>query len=164
MVAKETLTIDDLRKVFCYCPETGEIRYRTNVGTKVKAGDLAGYLNHGYVRIKHKGVSLGAHRLAWALLYGDWPKGSIDHINGDPADNRIVNLRDVDHRTNMENKHKPLSNNRIGVLGVRRQGSGFHARIRVDGKEISLGTHPTADAAHAAYLNAKRKMHKGCAI
>lgn len=41
---------------------------------------------------------LGAHwrcdRIAWALFYGEWPKGRVAHLNGDLADDRILNLVD----------------------------------------------------------------------
>lgn len=42
--------------------------------------------------------------MAWLLGTGAWPKHYIDHINGDPADNRLTNLRDVTHQVNMRNQ------------------------------------------------------------
>jgi len=61
---------------------------------------------------------LKAHRVAWAIVYGAWPEGVIDHINGDPSDNRIANLRDVTHAVNMRNS-APRSDNKSGYAGVR---------------------------------------------
>ncbi len=60
---------------------------------------------------------LKAHRVAWVVYYGKWPKGQIDHINGDRADNRIGNLRDVNSSKNSRNS-KMKSNNTSGHNGI----------------------------------------------
>ncbi|ARC38619.1 HNH endonuclease [Paracoccus yeei] len=58
-----------------------------------------------------------AHRVVWAMKYGEWPKDQIDHINGNRSDNRISNLRDVPNIENGKNLGLP-SNNTSGVRGV----------------------------------------------
>jgi hypothetical protein len=62
-------------------------------------------------------VRVVAHRVAWLLHYGEWPKGDIDHINGTKTDNRIANLRDVTHEENLHNSPR-RSTNKSGVTGV----------------------------------------------
>lgn len=59
-----------------------------------------------------------AHRVAWILATGDWPKNHIDHINGNPADNRIENLRDVARSENMRNTklHRRNTSGHSGVV------------------------------------------------
>jgi len=47
-----------------------------------------------------------AHRLAWFLVYGRNPKGEIDHINGNPSDNRICNLRECTRSQNVMNTRR----------------------------------------------------------
>lgn len=44
------------------------------------------------------------HRLIWFIVYGEWPKQQIDHIDGNPSNNSILNLRDVSHTDNMNNR------------------------------------------------------------
>lgn len=87
------------------------------------------------------GESLYAHRVAWALHHGEWPSGEIDHINGNRSDNRISNLRDVDHQTNMQNKAVYRTNS-SGCHGVSRKRSTgrWQAAVTVDGKRIHLGS------------------------
>lgn len=71
----------------------------------------------GYIMVCLSGGQMFAHRIVWAWHHGEWPKGSIDHINGDGRDNRIENLRDVDQFVNMRNCRRKR-NNKSGVTGV----------------------------------------------
>jgi hypothetical protein len=57
-----------------------------------------------------------AHRVAWAIHFGEWPK-FIDHINGDKTDNRIENLRAVSFVENTRNRKRP-TNNSSGHAGI----------------------------------------------
>jgi hypothetical protein len=88
-----------------------------------------------------------AHRVAWAIYYGEWPKKHIDHINGDRADNRISNLRDVTGTENNRNA-KRRKDNKSGYAGVYKYKKRFRAHIKVDGKMKVIGSFPTALEAH----------------
>lgn len=104
-----------------------------------------------------------AHRVIWALVHGAAPQ-EIDHLNGDRADNRLVNLRPVTHASNMKNT-KRRSDNTSGVVGVfwKRLERKWAASIGVDGREFHLGVFPTieeatavrraAEAAHGYHAN-----------
>ena len=72
---------------------------------------------HGYLTGALFGEWISAHRVVFALTLGRWPSGEIDHINGNPADNRPVNLRDVSHQENQRNMKRPR-NNTSGTTGV----------------------------------------------
>jgi len=107
-----------------------------------------------------------AHRVVWRMLNGEWPK-FIDHIDGDRLNNRIENLRSVVERINRENLRAARSDNlSTGLLGAYAGRNGkFRSSICVDGKQKHLGrSFPTAQAAHEAYLAAKRQLHEGCTI
>ena len=158
--AKERYSIGELRSLFRYDPETGQIFWREDqcMG-RVKAGDRAGCVkSNGYVRIQYKRTMLQAHRVAWALFYGEWPDEFIDHINRDRADNKVENLRRASHKENMRNT-PTRSHNRSGMKGVHIAGRRFRARITANGKKVSLGRFDTAEAAHEAYVAAARKLH-----
>jgi hypothetical protein len=113
----------------------------------------------GYLRFFFGRRQYSVHRFAWFYFYGEWPKGQIDHINGDPADNRISNLRCVTPQENAQNQKKAKSTNMTGLLGVTPSGSGFQARITIGGKAKHLGSFRSAQEAHEAYVSAKRQLH-----
>lgn len=154
-----------LRKAVSYDPNSGVFLRREKTGPNVKVGSIAGSVDkQGYRRIRVSGTTYQAHRLAWQYVHGAAPCGSIDHINGQRDDNRIENLRLVDHSTNLENLKGARADNVLGVLGVRKMGKKFDARITVKGKTKSLGTFETVEEAASVYLESKRKLHKGCTI
>lgn len=126
------------------------------------AGDVAGCrTSRGYSVLAVDGVLYRAHRLAWFYVTGAWPQGEVDHINGQRADNRFLNLRVVTGAINSQNRRRANGNSRTGLLGVYPHKTGFQARIMVSGSRRHLGTFQTAEAAHAAYLAAKRQVHPG---
>lgn len=107
-----------------------------------------------------------AHRLAWLYVHGSWPSGVIDHINGDRGDNRIENLRDIPKAQNHQNLKRPPANNRTGWLGVTfsRRRQHYVAQICIDGRHLYIGSFPTAERAHEAYMRAKHKLHPAAII
>lgn len=153
-----------LKQLFIYAPLTGLFTRRVyRRGHKVDAP--VGHLHKtGRVFININGKSYAAHRLAWLYVYGKMPTADIDHINGNPSDNRIANLRDVSRSTNLQNQRKPSRNNKTGFLGVSPSGDHFTSRITINKKEHHLGRFKSAKEAHAAYIAAKRKHHEGCTV
>lgn len=100
-----------IKEYFSYCPDSGII---TRSDRKNSNGS---YDKDGYLILKIKGRQFKAHRIAWFLYYGEFPRKNIDHINRDRSDNRIINLRDVCQAKNVENTTKKLNSN-TGVVGV----------------------------------------------
>lgn len=164
--AHSILTAPHVREVLDYNPETGTIiRRKSRARWQGKAAGMVDA--YGYLVIKIGSRTYKAHRLAWLHFYGEWPAGMIDHINGDKADNRIANLRDVTNQVNVQNARKARSSNKsTGLLGAHwDEHSGcFLSRIGVNGKLVRLGRFDSQEAAHAAYLEAKRRLHAGCTI
>jgi hypothetical protein len=174
-----TLTVDRLREVLNYDPETGKFTWLRRSIDQLPtvchgkiwnvrwAGMVAGSLCKEYLAISIDKRLHKAHRLAFLWMTGKWPENEVDHINGKKVDNRWVNLRDVDHRTNSQNSRRARSNNKsTGLLGAYFDKScgRFSSTIYVDGKWRWLGYFETAEAAHSAYVKAKRELHEGCTI
>lgn len=152
------LTSEQVQELLDYDFTTGVFTWREKAGNR-KAGTSAGSLDaHGYTIITINGRAYKAHRLAWLYCHGGWPEHSIDHINGVKDDNRIANLRDVEHPLNLLNVRRAYRTNKSGFLGVSRNGSGWRAEIRVAKKKRNLGTYDTPEQAHAAYLAAKNEI------
>ena len=96
--------LDRMKKFLAYDPQSGNIVFTDNRFGAKEIGQVAGYTDKGYVRLQHRDRHFMAHRVAWALHYGQWPEHTIDHINKDGTDNRIENLRDVPQAVNNRNK------------------------------------------------------------
>jgi hypothetical protein len=166
-----TLTAERLRELLDYDPATGVFTWRlvNRRAFRAKAGDRAGTRpdGAGYLPIGVDGKVYRAHRLAWLHVHGTWPFGVIDHINGIRHDNRIENLRDVPVKINAQNQRRAVSTNLAGMQGVwtpRGRAKKFAAYIIANGIRIRLGSFDTADLAHAAYMDAKRRLHEGCTV
>lgn len=87
-------------------------------------------------------------------------KGEVDHINGNSLDNRLINLRIVSHRENMQNTKLQRDNLKaskyIGVHAspVKSRGKLYHywqARIRIGNKQKYLGNFKNEEDALWAY-------------
>lgn len=153
------ITAEQLRELLVYDPETGRFTWRVALPGQ-KAGSPAGCLDsYGYVVIRINGANRKAHRLAWLHTYGTLPDGQVDHINRERADNRIANLRSATVQENQHNQSDARRGNKAGLLGVSPKRGKWRAQIKVDGKKLHIGTFDTPEAAHEAYLEAKRKLH-----
>lgn len=111
--------------------------------------------NHnGYIYLKgwKKFNKLYAHHFAWFMTYGNVDFDLLDHINRNPSDNRICNLRIATHQENSQN------NNAKGIV-YRKDCNKYQARITTKEKRISLGFFNTEEEARQAYLDAKSKYH-----
>ena len=127
-------------------------------------GRVAGSVDaHGYIQIFLDGTGYKAHRLAWLYVNGVWPEFALDHKNGCRADNRVANLRLATAKLNAENRRTTRAGHSTGLLGVvwRPRNQKFEARISVNKQYRYLGLFATADAAHQAYVKAKRHHHAG---
>lgn len=82
----------------------------------------------------------------------------VDHINGNPLDNRKSNLRIVTSQQNCYN-HKKRIDNTSGVTGVKlvKKNNSWNARIVVNKKEISLGCYKRFEDAVKARKDAEEK-------
>lgn len=145
---KEHITQDELLLRYFFNPEIGCF-YRIRRG---EIGKAVGYYGKKYATLNVKGRSYLIHRLAWLYVYGELPEGDIDHINGDPKDNRIQNLRCATRQQNCWNRKK-AANNTSGFKGVsfcKRTGL-YVAQAKQDGRVVVLGRFSTPEDASEKY-------------
>ena len=165
MTDKNLPPVEYLRKRLRYEPETGKLFWRDCedmpqswltrwVGKEAfTAVNTDGY-RFGLVRRN----SLKGHRVIFALHYGEWPKGQIDHINGIREDNRIQNLRVV---TNQENQHNSSMrlDNISGFTGVywHKKSGKWAVQINICGRKKYIGLFTEIEAAAEARAKASRQ-------
>lgn len=160
-----TLTAEVLRTVLHYAPDTGVFTWLVIPTSRIPAGAVAGSLGStGHYIIALHNKQWKAHRLAWLYMTGSWPVNEIDHINGNRADNRFINLRDVTRKENTQNQRRAARSSKSGLLGATPYKNVWRAAIGADGVWKHLGFYSTPEEAHAAYLEAKRKLHSTCTI
>lgn len=122
-VQRKELSIELLKSLLRYEPHSGLLYWRKfpdrgKAWNTKYAGKLAFNADHatGYKWGTVCNDQFLAHRVAWAIHYGEWPE-VVDHVNGDRTDNRIENLRSVSQRQNAMNSSMS-KNNTSGFCGV----------------------------------------------
>lgn len=172
MAGSQLPSLDYLRQCVTYDPETGKIVWlrrpiehfrdefaakrfnslfpgKPAFNTMHRTGALVGSLD---------GRQILAHRIAFYIGTGTHPDKEVDHINGNPADNRIANLRLVSRSENARNRKRSPGIRQSYAYGVRQSSkNSWRAFIGVDGKLIPIGSYPTAEAAFAARREAEKQ-------
>jgi hypothetical protein len=140
-----------LTQVLRYEPETGFLFWTDKAYKSVKNKKAGSPNQLGYIIVIFKGKPYKAHRLAWLLTYGVWPSQMIDHIDGNKSNNTLLNLRDVDNKTNQCNRHKARVDSKSGLMGASPFRNKWKAQIKRNGVIKYLGIYDTALEAHQAY-------------
>lgn len=143
--------MSDPRDFLTYDPNTGDFFWKVRSG-RMTPGSRAGKTTRlGYRMLLVKGKHHQAHRAAWLFHYGEWPDGQIDHINRDPGDNRIDNLRVVTGSENCRNKHHPSSSGYRGVTFHKKTQKWQASACLPHEKPRYLGLFETPEEASEAY-------------
>lgn len=155
---KPELTAEEARALLNYDAETGMFSWRVRRSRACKRGWFPGAAKgQGYYVVSINNVNYAAHRVAWLHFHGRPPVGQVDHINGNPSDNRIANLREATQQQNSRNRsvHRNTSSGLKGVY-AHSKNAAWCAAICVNGKQIYLGSFATKEEAGAAYNRAAR--------
>jgi len=159
---KTPMTVAEAREIFAYKPRLGVLIWVKPKGRVAPGSECGSQRGNGYLQLEFRGRNYLVHRIIWAIKTGAWPVNTIDHKDGNRANNKWRNLRDVTHQVNTTNQRKARVDNQSGLLGVSTLGrGGFKAAIQTKGKNQFIGKFKTPELAHAAYLKAKRKLHEG---
>ena len=147
----KSLTAEILRRHLSYDPDTGVLCWKEFRNNYVPAGTVAGSIKaDGYRHIILNQCTMRAHRVAWCIFYGVHPSGLIDHINGDPLDNRIANLRICNSRQNSHNISARRSASGFKGVATTKRGN-FVAQIKAEGVNRYLGVFSKAEDAARRY-------------
>lgn len=168
MKANIDITTEKVHKIFNY--DEGALYWKIKFSRKVKIGDKAGTIDPRKGRII---ISIGGIRYMASRLIFLWHKGylpeCVDHIDRNPANDRIENLRSATIKENNRNtsSHIDSTSPYLGVSlcikrwkysikkGVKHR-KPIHvekwiARICVDGKGRQIGLFETQELAALAY-------------
>lgn len=156
------LTAERARALLDYNPTTGALVWKVARQGTGGVGSVAGGLDaRGRMQISVDSHKLYASRVVWLIATGEWPVGRVVFRNGNRADLRLHNLRDVPRGGETQNQRRARKDSLTGVLGVTRRGNRYRAQICAEGRRQMLGTFATAGEAHSAYMEAKRRLHVG---
>lgn len=156
--------VDELRRLFQYDAETGVLTRRARDDTTPQArarfsGKPAGAINQlGYIQVQIRKEIFLAHRIVWKMFYGAEPPLVLDHINRNPSDNRIINLRAATRSQNAANMEKWSKNGLPKGVRLTKEGR-FQSVIKANGKQMCLGTFATMDEAADAYITTAKALH-----
>jgi hypothetical protein len=116
---------------------------------------------NGYKRIElsNKGQKkFYIHRLVYQHFGKNWnPELTVDHIDGNPLNNHISNLRMATQQ--QQNFNTKVRKSKLGVKGVRKMGKKYSTEIRINGKITHLGTFDTIEEASEAYQTKAKELH-----
>ncbi len=157
------ITQERLKELFDY--QDGQLirkisRGRGKTSTRWSAGTALGHsVKGGYCLASVDYTTYKLHRLIWLWHKGNFPKHHLDHIDGNPMNNKIENLREATDAQNMQNQRRARANNKLGIQGVYQVNGRFRSVLTTNGKSKHLGYFDTPEQAHQVYLEEKRKQH-----
>ena len=152
-------TIDRLRELFSYDPETGVLVCRVARSNSIAGSEVGSIASNGYMYVTVDYARMLVHRVIWAIHYGEYPEADVDHEDRNKRNNRIINLRDASRSQNNANSPAP-SNNTSGIRGISwnaRLGK-WHAYISWHGERRHLGFFDNLNDASRARVDAEMEL------
>ena len=152
------ITQTQIQELFYY--KDGVLYWKCPTNRAIKPGALAGKTHaNGYVQTCIYKKFYYNHRLIWLLHHGELPQ-CIDHIDGNPSNNRIENLRIATLSQNQYNSKMKKSNS-SGIKGVSwdKSTNKWYSQIQVAKKKINLGRYDDVKLAELAVIEARKKYH-----
>jgi hypothetical protein len=160
-IREPNYTQEDLHRLFEY--KGGKLYRKVTTSSNAIAGNVVGTkMKNGYSTVSIGKVHHYLHRVIYQYHFGINLNGVIDHIDGNPSNNNIENLRLCSRMQNQQNI-KRMGNRKYDLPKGVSFDAGKHrvkryvAQIRVNGKNTVIGRFHTPEEAHVAYCNAADK-------
>lgn len=136
-----------------YIDDACVIRWARNTRRGKNIGDEVGLslLKSGHrnicLSIDKKLYGYSESNVVWFLAYGEWPLQEIDHIDGNPTNNLLKNLRLATRSEQCRNRVSGKAGRVNKGVYKRDYGNKWSAQIWVDGVCKNLGTYDSEDEA-----------------
>lgn len=154
-------SLERLNELFVCDPYAGLLTWKINKSGWAKEGDSAGTIKRdGSFSVMIDRRRYAVHRIIWKFANGTDPIGVIDHIDGNPSNNKIENLREASLSQNASNTIL-MKRNTSGFKGVsfyKRTGK-YQAQIVTKGKLTHLGYFDTAESASIEVEKKRIELH-----
>jgi len=146
-----------LHSLFTY--KDGELYWKVKPAQRVSVGDIAGSMCDKYKQVYIKNKSYKLHRIIFAM-HNNYISDQIDHIDGNPHNNRIENVRAVTNSQNQLNR-KISQNSKTGYKGVcvHTQTGRYVVRVSAYGKDKYFGIYEDLELAGLVAKMAREKYH-----
>lgn len=152
-MADKIISQELLQKIFDY--KDGHLYWKKN---NKKAGGL--HNKKGYEKIMINSVRHYTHKIVFFYHYGYMPE-IIDHIDRNPSNNKIENLREVTRSQNQINR-KIFKNNKSGHKNVtwNKKDCKWRVYLRLNNKQMYFGSYYDIDYAKFIAETIRYKYHK----
>jgi hypothetical protein len=153
------LDVNYIRSQIYYDPKTGNVwwlesRQGRDMTKPVGCWAGGGSSPHLTIRLDYKRHYL--HRVIWLYMTGNWPDMEIDHIDGNPENNKWANLRLATASQNQANKK---GRGKLKGVTYYRSIKRWVARIGHQKTIKNIGTFDCPAAAHFAYQVTSSKLY-----
>jgi len=149
----------NLSNIFDY--RGGELYWKINPAKNVFVGDIAGSYRRSniYKYVGYKGKYYATHVLIFLLFNGYRPP-QVDHIDGNPRNNKIENLRAASCCQNQYNAKLSVRSS-SGVKNVRwvEARKKWEVRVSANKRRIIVGFFEALELAELVAIEARDKYH-----
>ena len=147
-----------LKELFDY--KDGNLYWKIKKAKNTIIGSIVSTLSHGYIRVRIDGKAYFAHRIIFLYHHGYLPL-EIDHIDKNPLNNKIENLRECSSSQNKYNTNL-RTDNKSGIKNVRWRDDRkkWEVRLWVDGKRKYFGHYFDKEVARFVAETMRYKYHK----
>ena len=146
------MSIDLLRSLYNCDFDAGKITHKHGKRGAQNGANVGSVSNDGYRRVTYAGKSFAAHRVVWAMYYGEWPLDVLDHKDGNRDNNSIGNLRIANPGLNAANRKKHRNSAaRLKGVSWHKKCKKWQSQVKCGNNSYYLGLFKTEEEANLAY-------------
>jgi len=154
-MAEQIITQEYLQSIFEI--KDGQLYWKIKPSSKIHKGTICGTWNKGYCFVSINKKKYLAHRLIFMMNYGYLPE-FLDHIDGNPSNNLIENLRPASKSENACNRKLSILN-KSKIKNVNWKKNKWCVQIQINKQKIHIGYYKDIELAKLAAIEARNKYH-----